>query len=144
MLQNDLLNPFEELRREMTRLLDNFGLGLTRGPLGGRETYPAVNVWDAGEAICVEAEVPGIRKEDIEILAAGNELTIKGRRMPLEGNNLVYHRQERPTGVFTRVLTLPVEIDADRVEAVVDDGVLMIRLPKAEAAKPRKITVKAS
>ena len=144
MFQSDLLNPFEELRREMTRLLDNFGVGLSRGALMGRAAYPALNVWDAGDAVCVEAEVPGIKKDDLEILAAGNELTIKGRRMPLEGENLVYHRQERPTGEFTRVLTLPVEVDADRVEAVVDNGVLTIRLPKAEAAKPRKITVKAS
>jgi HSP20 family protein len=72
----------------------------------------------------------------------GDELTIKGHRKPMAGEKLTYHRQERGTGEFTRLLTLPVEIDADTVEAVLQDGVLTITLPKEEAAKPRQIEVK--
>jgi HSP20 family protein len=62
----------------------------------------------------------------------------------MAGENLTYHRQERNTGEFTRVVTLPVDVDADNVEAVLKDGVLNIRLPKAESAKPRKIALKTS
>ncbi len=144
MFRNDLMNPLNELRQEMTRLLDAFGAGMLRPPLATREVFPALNIWDAGDRIAVEAEVPGISKDDLEVYAAGNELTIKGRRKPLEGQNLVYHRQERGTGEFTRVVTLPVDVNADAVEAVVQNGVLTVHLPKAEEAKPRKIAVKAS
>lgn len=138
-----LMNRFDELRREMDRLFDTFGMGLPRWPYPRAAGYPALNVWDAGDTLCVEAEVPGINKDDLEVFAVGNELTIKGRREPVPGDNLTYHRQERGTGEFTRVITLPAEVDADRVEAVLDNGVLTVRLPKAEAAKPRKIAVKA-
>jgi HSP20 family protein len=146
MLRNPMtwMNPFNELRREMDRLLDGFGLGAARPALRYRAAYPALNVWNEGEALCVEAEVPGIRKEDLEIFAVGNELTIKGRRPPLEGEKLTYHRRERGTGEFTRVITLPDGVDADKVEAVLKDGVLTVRLPKAESAKPRQIAIKTS
>jgi HSP20 family protein len=134
---------FEELRREMDRLFDAYGTGLSRRPTTRAAAYPAMNVWDAGDTLCVEAEVPGVKKDDLEILAMGNELTVKGRRGPLEGD-WASHRRERGTGEFTRSVTLPYEIDADKVEAELDCGVLMIRLPKAEAAKPKQITVKSA
>jgi len=136
-----LLGQLNELRREMDRVFREFApdLGLTPPATG---VFPPVNVWSDGETLFVEAEVPGVKLEDLDITAVGNELTIRGRREPLTGDNLVYHRQERGTGEFTRVLTLPVEVDADRIEAVVRDGVLTIRLPKAESARPRKIAVK--
>ena len=144
MLRNTmtLMGPFGELRREMDRLFDNFGLDVTRSPFLRQATYPAINAWDAGDTVCVEAELPGISKDDLEVFAVGNELTIKGRRKALDGEHLTYHRQERGTGEFTRVLTLPFDVNADKVEAVLKDGVLTVRLPKAETAKPRQIVVK--
>ena len=146
MLENrmTLMGPFSELRREMDRLFDNFGLGSTYSPLRRHRAYPALNVWDAGDTLCAEAEVPGILKDDLEVYAVGNELTIKGRRKQIDEKNSNYHRQERGTGEFARVLTLPVDVDADKVEAVLKDGVLMVRMPKAESAKPKQIAVKAS
>jgi HSP20 family protein len=102
-----------------------------------------MNVWDAGDTVCIEAEIPGVSRDDLEIFAVGNELTVKGRRQPLEGK-LTYHRQERGIGEFTRVLTLPVEVNADKVDAVLDNGVLTVHLPKAEAAKRKQITVRNS
>ena len=136
-------SPFDELRRQMDRVLDDFNVGLARpGPLS-RAVYPALNVWDAGDTLCVEAEIPGVAKGDLEIYAIGNELTLKGRRAELSGEKLTYHRQERGAGEFTRVITLPTEVDADRVDSVRRDGVLSGRLPKAESAKPRKIALKA-
>jgi len=74
----------------------------------------------------------------------GNELTIKGRRTPPASDNPTYHRQERATGEFTRVVTLPAEVNADKVEAVLKDGVLSVRLPKAEQARPRKIALRTN
>jgi len=142
-MNRTMTNPFDELRRQMERLLDEFNLSTWRFPFPAAG-YPALNVWDAGDTVCVEAEIPGVSKDDLEVYAVGNELTIKGRRAALEGNNITYHRQERGTGTFTRVITLPAEVDPDRVEAVLKDGVLTVRLPKAEAAKPRKIALKTS
>jgi|YNPNPStandDraft_1061719.scaffolds.fasta_scaffold151672_1 HSP20 family protein len=135
------LAPLNELRREMDRLLDEFGLGSWRMPWD-TAPYPALNIWDDGDAFCVEAELPGVRQEDIEVYAVGNELTIKGRRVEPEGSQRTYHRQERGTGEFARVVTLPAEVDAEKVEANLKDGVLTLRLPKAESARPRKIVVK--
>jgi len=136
-------NRFDELRREMDRVLDNFGTGRTRWPHARATVFPAMNVWDAGDTVCVEAEIPGVSKDDLEIFAVGKELTVKGMRPPMEGK-LTYHRQERGTGEFTRVLTLPVEINADKIDAVLDNGVLTVILPKAEAAKRKQITVKTN
>jgi HSP20 family protein len=146
MLRNPMtwMTPFNELRREMDRLFDTVGLGLTRSPFRYRAGYPALNVWNETSALCVEAEVPGVKKEDLEIFAVGNELTIKGRRPPLEGEKLTHHRQERGTGEFTRVITLPTDVDAEKVEAVLKNGVLTVRLPKAESAKPKQIAIKTS
>ncbi len=140
MTPTSLMGQLSELRREMDRLFRELAPELTTTPAAG--VFPPVNVWSDGETLFVEAEVPGVKLEDLEITAVGNELTIRGRREPLAGDNLVYHRQERGTGEFTRVLTLPVEVDADKIEAVVRDGVLTVKLPKAEAARPRKIAVK--
>lgn len=131
----------DALRREMDRLWDSAGVGLPRWSSARAASYPAMNVWDAGDTICVEAEVPGISKDNLEILAVGNELTVKGRRQPMEGK-LTYHRQERGTGEFTRAIMLPSDVNPDRVEAVLNHGVLTIHLPKAESAKPKQITVR--
>jgi len=145
MLRNRL-NPwtaFDELQREINQLLESFGPRLDGGRLGSWLTpFPAVNVWEDGDALYAEAEVPGVKEEDIEVYAVGNELTIKGRREARQDENVTYHRQERGTGEFTRVITLPVEVDADKVEAQLTDGVLLVKLPKTEAARPKRITVK--
>jgi len=138
-----MMSRFDELRREMDRLWDGFGVGPLRSPFVRGAAYPAMNIWDAGDTLCVEAEVPGIRKDDLEILAVGNELTVKGRRGPVEGK-WAYHRHERGTGEFTRSVTLPCEVNADKVDAVLNNGVLMLRLSKTESAKPKQITVKTT
>ncbi len=135
-------NRFEELKREMDRVFDHFGAAPSGWPSVYAAAFPAMNVWDAGDALCVEAELPGVAKHNLEIFTVGNELTVKGRRAPLEGQ-FNYHRQERHIGEFMRVLTLPVDVNADQVDAVLDNGVLTVRLPKAEAAKRKQITVKA-
>lgn len=132
----------DDLRREMDQLFD-----AVAGPGSPRMTwrsrgFPAVNIWDDGPRLMAEAELPGVEPGNVDVHVMGDELTIKGRRKAMEGEKLTCHRQERGTGEFTRVLTLPCEIDADTVEANLQDGVLTITLPKEESAKPRRIDVK--
>jgi HSP20 family protein len=127
----------------MDRLYDRFGVGQVGLPVR-RAPLPALNVWDNAESVFVEAEVLGVKPDDFEVYAVGNELTIKGRRRPMQGDKVVYQRQERGTGEFTRVITLPCEVNADKVDAVLKDGVLRIELPKTAAARPKQIAVKAS
>jgi HSP20 family protein len=102
-----------------------------------------MNLWEDEAKFMVEAELPGMELADIEILVdGGNQLTVKGeRKSPLQ-DKATWHRQEREFGQFVRTITLPANIDADRVEAVLKNGVLTISLPKPEEIKPRKITVK--
>ena len=136
--------PFHQLRHEMDRLASDFfgpaGAVSLRRPATARE-FPAVNVWEAGDALYAEAEVPGLKGEDLDISVVDYDLTVRGVRRPATAEGTTYHRQERGTGEFTRVLRLPVEVDATKVEATLTDGVLLVKLPKAESAKPKKIKV---
>jgi HSP20 family protein len=100
-----------------------------------------VNIWQNENDVFAEAEVPGVKGEDLDISVVGNELTIKGNRQPAGDENTAYHRRERGAGAFARVIRLPVDVEADKVQASLRHGVLTLTLPKAEAAKPRKINV---
>ena len=103
-----------------------------------------MNVWADEHAVYAEVDLPGIDPDKLDIsVIEGNRLTIQGERPVVELPNAVWHRQERGYGTFTRELTLPTLVDADKVEARYEHGVLKLTLPKAEAAKPRKITVRS-
>jgi HSP20 family protein len=136
-------NPFHQLRSEMDRLLNGF-LGSTFNggshPTVGRG-QPAVNLWDKNDALMLEMEIPGVKSEQIDISVVGMELTIKIQRPDVAEEGVTYHRRERPVGDFTRVLRLPCEVNPDKVSAEFQHGVLTLTLPKAEVAKPRKISV---
>ena len=105
--------------------------------------FPAVNVWEDEASYHAEVELPGLKLEDLEILVVGPQLTIKGERRVDLPEGATSHRTERVQGAVSRVVRLPNEVDADQVEANLTDGVLSITLPKAEAARPRKIKVVA-
>jgi HSP20 family protein len=141
--------PVTRLRGEVDRALNEAVSGLLgerpwlwRRRLSGR-SFPAVNVWEKEEMLFVEAEVPGLKMEDLDISVTSNELSIKGQRMKEEQEGVTYHRRERGAGSFCGVVRLPVDVDVNKVEARFEDGVLTIALPKAASAKPRKIEVKA-
>lgn len=133
--------PFHQLREEMDRLLGGYAAPAVGASFGSRG-FPPLNVWEEAEALFVEAELPGVKIEDLEITAVGNELTLSGKRGETPQADATYHRRERGTGPFSRVVRLPVEVDAAKVSAALHTGVLLITLPKAEAAKPRKVQVK--
>ena len=135
-------HPLHQLRDEMDRLLTGFFGPAADGLLPAMfRNQPAVNVWEREDALMVEMEVPGVKSHQLDISVAGGELSIRIGRPDVAQEGVTYHRRERPVGALQRVLRLPVEVDADRVEAQIRDGVLTITLPKAETAKPRKINV---
>jgi HSP20 family protein len=125
----------------MMRLLDAVeGDTLSEASAG---VFPPLNVTQDDENFYVRAEIPGVKANELSITAVRNRLSIAGKReIAREAERVSYHRKERAEGSFSRTLTLPTEIDADRVEANYAEGILRLRLPKAEAAKPRQISVR--
>jgi HSP20 family protein len=107
--------------------------------------YPLVNVREEPDAFYVEAEVPGLTQDQIEVfIRRSTELTLQGERKPVGNETGAWHYRERSDGRFQRVLTLPVPVDADKVQARLDQGVLRLILPKTEAVKPHRVPVQAS
>ncbi|NSW85160.1 MAG: Hsp20/alpha crystallin family protein [Syntrophobacteraceae bacterium] len=137
-------NPFQELarvQREMDRLFSQI---MGRGPgVAASGVFPALNVTEDADRITVTAELPGIKAEDLDISVVGKTLTLRGERKPDVAENVSYHRRERMAGKFQKAMTLPYEVNAEGVEAECKNGVLKLVLPKAEHAKPRKISIKA-
>lgn len=104
-----------------------------------------INAWEEGDALFAELEIPGVAKDDIDVSVIGDELTIRAAKKAREqAKETTFHRREIGAGEVVRTLTLPFEIDAERVDAKLESGVLTLRLPKAESAKPRKIAVRTS
>jgi HSP20 family protein len=135
-------NEFDQAHNEMNRFLHYVDTGGPPDPKGEFAAFPPLNVSDDNDNIYVEAELPGITLENLEItIADGNRLTLKGQRKPAEVGKTTWHRQERSFGSFSRTLTLPVLVDSDRVEAHFELGNLRVTLPKSPKAKPRRIEV---
>ena len=136
--------PLDELRDELDRLWTS----LTAAPplhgwgvRPGSDVFPAVNVSESDDCITIEAELPGLDAGDIDIAMSGEELVLKGAR-PEPHKAVTWHRRERGAGSFERRLTLPVAVDASRVEAKLVDGVLTVTCPKAPERQPHKVTVR--
>lgn len=132
-----------QLRHELDRLLS----GLTdpnalRSWTAPGRNQPAVIVWEKDQQWFVEMEVPGVKSSDVEIAVMSDEVTVKIERRGPDTRDVAYHRRERPHGTFTRVVRLPDLVDSEAVQAQLRQGVLIITLPKAESAKPRKIDVR--
>lgn len=107
--------------------------------------FPPVNVWTGPDDYVLTARIPGLNAADLDVTVTGDTLTIKGSRQPktLSGSE-GYHRQERGYGRFVRSFRLASHVDASRVEASYLNGVLKVTLPRSEASKPRKITLKSA
>jgi HSP20 family protein len=132
-------DELENMRRQINRLAENFKTGF----LPDAGVFPLVNVTEDQDNYYVRAELPGISSEDIEITASEGNIAIIGeRKIADEGGNVKYHRRERDSGKFNRVIGLPGSVNADKVEAKFSNGILTIILPKSEASKPRRIEIK--
>lgn len=139
-------SPFDELermQREVDRLAEALTGGLSREPSAG--VYPPINMTEDNDNYYMRAELPGLKADELEISVTGNDLSIAGeRRIPTENEKAKYHRREREAGKFSRIVSLPTQIDMSKAEAISADGILTIVLPKSEAAKPKRISVKTS
>jgi len=103
---------------------------------------PIVDIEEDSDSIVVKAEIPGMKKEDIKVSVQSNILTITGERIhESETKNKTFHRVERSYGKFSRLITLPTDVDSDKVKANYKDGILSITLPKPEEVKPKHIEV---
>ena len=126
---------------EMNRLFDAAVADTFAAPAA----YPPMNLWEDDDNFYAEAEMPGLKLDDIQItVTQGDQLTISGERKPHADDNCAWHRQECGYGRFTRTVTLPAIVDVDKIEAGYDAGVLTLTLPKSEKAKPRRIAVKGA
>lgn len=139
--------PWLEVQSEVNRLRDEmdrvFGRWTSRRvPFLGQAVFPLLNVWEDDSHYFVEAELPGMQMEDLEILVNGSQLTIKGERKEPSGEPGTWHRRERGYGKFARIFELPHAVDADQVSAELKHGVLTVKLPKQPESRPRRIEVR--
>jgi HSP20 family protein len=142
-------DPFQEISR-IQRELDRIAASQPGGKpqaafLPGRQAraYPLTNLYEDADNIYVEALAPGIDPVNLNLTVVRNTLTVAGEKLaPPAAAAESFHRSERAAGKFIRNIDLPVEVDSDKVTARYVDGLLFITLPKAEAAKPRQISVK--
>jgi HSP20 family protein len=143
-------DPFGELEEMSTRLNRFFNQPRPRRTVddGGAffaDWAPAVDVQETEKEYLVKADLPDVRKEDVKVGIEDGVLTLEGeRKQEKEEKGKKFHRVERVYGKFVRRLALPMEVDAQKVAAEFKDGVLNVRLPKAESAKPRAIDVKVA
>jgi HSP20 family protein len=137
---HDMWRPFdllEDWQHEMNRL---FNRSLLKNKLDAFE--PEVDVMDEKDHYLVKVDLPGIKKEEMNIKIEGRMLTLKGeRKEEKETKEKNYYASERFYGAFTRMIAMPTDVRADQVKATYKDGVLEISLPKAEGAKAKEVTV---
>ncbi len=115
--------------------------GYFEGTTTNRGVYPPVNIFEKGGDLVLVAELPGIKKEDLQLQVRGNTVRLAGERVINYGENVSYHRIERNSAKFDRTLKLPINVESDQVKAEYKDGILVISLPRAEADKPRRIAI---
>jgi HSP20 family protein len=142
--RSDLAQAFDRfgtLRDELDRLFDSSLAPIFRTPGSFSRWAPALDVYQDKDQITVVAELPGFKKEDIDLSLHNGVLTISGERKQEEKKGEEGYRNERFFGRFQRSVTLPAGIDGDRVKATYQDGILKVVLPKAEEAKPKQIEV---
>jgi len=140
--RGSLTGPVFGLRREIDRLFeDTFG-----GDARRTGWVPAVDIREDSKEITLEIELPGIKPSDVEVTAENGVLTIRGEKQSTstEGSEGRYHVLERSYGSFTRSFQLPTGVDEQRIDADFADGVLIVRIPKAALAQPRRIQIRNS
>ena len=136
-------DPFQDLLAIQDEMNQVFGRA-RQGQGGGRVWAPALDISERKDAYVVTVEVPGVNADDLDITLEDGLLTIQGeRQFTSESSEQQYHRVERRYGSFRRSITLPSQVQADAIEASFENGVLEVVVPKAEEAKPKKITVRA-
>ena len=141
-------DPFRDLLQvqdELNRLFGRTYGGRAGDSVSAGGWAPSIDIHETPDAFVIDADLPGVRHEDVEISVEDGTLTLRGERSTSsEISDESYHRVERRYGAFFRSIALPSAIKDDAIEASYDNGVLTITVPKAEQAKPRRIEVKAA
>jgi HSP20 family protein len=128
------------MRQQMEQLLESAATPPQREAAG---VLPLINLTEGKDNYYVRAELPGVKGDELDIQVTANNLAISGeRKIAAEEEGARYHRKEREAGAFSRMIGLPGEVDTDKVEAKLENGILTIVISKAEIAKPKQITVK--
>jgi HSP20 family protein len=129
------LSPFSRLgrlERELNRLFEGAAMA----------SFPALDMKSDAEKVELKAELPGVEAKDLKVSVLGDQLSIEAELKPENGDEkAVWHRQERPYGKFSRSVSLPYAVDAEKVEAKLKNGVLKLTLPRQESSKPRRIQI---
>ena len=132
--------PWEELHRMRQQLDHLFDAAPSQRVSAG--VFPLINLTEDKDSYYVRAELPGVKGDELDIQVTGKNLAISGeRKIAAEEEGARYHRREREAGTFSRMIGLPGEVDTDRVEAKLENGILNIVISKAEVAKPKQISV---
>jgi len=134
------MSELGQLNERMRRMLEQTFGGMLDEPAGW---VPAVDIEELEDAYVVEAEVPGVKREDVNIEVSGNELTISGEIKVREREGII-RRRTRRVGEFEFRVVLPNEVNAEGIDAKLNDGVLTVRIPKAKSAQRRRIEVKSA
>lgn len=138
----DFWDPFDILSDFQDEMNRAFGRTLTRRDGWTKAFSPDIDIREEADRFILNADLPGMRKEDLDISILGNQLTLKGeRKYEKEVKEKDYHYSERSYGTFSRSFQLPAEVDAGKVRATYQDGVLELVLPKSETSKRKQITV---
>ena len=134
-------DPFETLFQFQNTLDQLRSSNWLQASPSGSGGYPPMNIFRKGEDVVMIIEVLGVRKSDLRIEAKGNTVRIAGSKTVEQGDKASVHRLERRGGQFDRAVTLPIEIDPERIKAECRDGILALHLPRAERDKPRAISI---
>lgn len=143
-LENQLngLSELDWFRRDLDRLLN--GTRNYEGSGASAGVFPLLNVTQDADNFYIRSEIPGMSLEELDVSVTGRNVSIAGeRKIPVEDQKVRYHRREREAGRFRRQLNLPTDVQSEKVQAKYRHGMLMIVLPKAESAKPKKISISA-
>lgn len=133
----------ERVRGHMENMYNNLAESVGQWRQGAFGVFPLVNVSENADHLFVTAELPGLAPENVELSVKGDSLTLSGERVISLPEGVSYHRREREAGRFSRVVALPVKVEADGAEATFKNGLLKISLPKAAEAKVRPINIVA-
>ena len=139
-------DPFRDLMTVQDEINRLFGRTYGNRDAGDFAAWaPAVDIHETTDSFVIDAELPGIDPDKVDISVEGDTLTLRGERQSVQESDAdTFHRVERRFGSFARSIVLPQTADSERIEAAFDKGVLTITVPKAERAKPRRIEVKAT
>lgn len=140
------MGNLQSFQDEMNRMFNQFFRGSTgeEGSWGQSTWTPPVDIYETDDALVFQADLPGVAKDEVNIEVHNNTLILRGeRKHDATVKEDHYHRVERAYGSFQRSFVLPTMVDQEKVQASYHDGILELRLPKSEAAKPRRIAIQS-